>query len=500
MSRSVLLFLRSIFLVAAGMIVFMALASAVDMWRAQWPLPTLATFDVNSARHLNNLFHRNLNQLVAIAFTTVAIAVPLTANMYSLKFLELFVKDPVNGAVLTFVIFTDLNNTWWGYSIREHFIPYFQIDLTLVLVILCFSLSFPYLYYIFRFLHPNTLLERLETEIQNDLRAVIRQPRRAPALRQSIADNIEHIANISIRSVDRGDRNTAIESAQSLERVLNFYWERKPHLPAEWFEVENNLFLGFSSKAVGELAESRSWLEMKLFSQLRQVMNAGLTRMHDLVSTVSKSTRRTGLEPMAQDDPALRTMVVDYFNTFIRMAITRKDPRSVFILFDQYRLFAEVVNAESPEAGEEIAYYFDYYGQAARDAQLPFVVEAIAHDLGTLVQHAWSTQAANGQSLLNRFLEYDRLAKTPLLGVKKAHALLGSYFLLTHQPEPAEQIRRSFHTLEPLFLRRLTEELMLIKREKYWEVNERRMNMDYVPDDQREKLREFLEGVTTPVA
>ena len=35
-------------------------------------------------------------------------------------------------------------------------------------------------------------------------------------------------------------------------------------------------------------------------------------------------------------------------------------------------------------------------------------------------------------------------------------------------------------------------ELMAVRREKYWEVNERRMNMEYVPDAQRERLREFL--------
>jgi hypothetical protein len=33
---------------------------------------------------------------------------------------------------------------------------------------------------------------------------------------------------------------------------------------------------------------------------------------------------------------------------------------------------------------------------------------------------------------------------------------------------------------------------MAVRREKYWEVNERRMNMEYVPDVQRERLREFL--------
>ena len=32
-----------------------------------------------------------------------------------------------------------------------------------------------------------------------------------------------------------------------------------------------------------------------------------------------------------------------------------------------------------------------------------------------------------------------------------------------------------------------------MRREKYWEVNERRMNMEYVTPEQREILRRFLE-------
>ena len=39
----------------------------------------------------------------------------------------------------------------------------------------------------------------------------------------------------------------------------------------------------------------------------------------------------------------------------------------------------------------------------------------------------------------------------------------------------------------------IRDELLQITREKYWEVTERRVNMDYVPDGQRECLRQFFE-------
>jgi uncharacterized membrane protein len=106
--------------------------------------------------------------------------VPLTANLYSLKFLEFFIKDRVNAAVLTLVVFADLASLWVIYSLKEDFLPYFQTHLSFGLLILCLAVLFPYLYYVFRFLHPNTLLERLEEEIYADRAppAARRTPRR----------------------------------------------------------------------------------------------------------------------------------------------------------------------------------------------------------------------------------------------------------------------------------------------------------------------------------
>ena len=498
MKRNVLILARGVVLMAAVMLLIMVAGLILDLSSGLYPLGKLAALNAAEARHLNNALNRNFNQLVAVAFTTVAIAVPLTANMYSLKFLEFFIRDPVNAAVLTLVVFADLNNTWTAYAIKEDFTPVFQLHLSFALVVVCFALLFPYLYYVFRFLHPNTLIERLEEEIVDDLRAAARRPAKAAGYRRSIAEGIEHIANITIRSIDRVDRSTAIESIFSLERVARAYWDVKPKLPPPWFVADPNFFLGFSSAAVDELTASRSWVEMKIFYQLRQIMSAAIPKMHDVISTAAKSLRKLGLEEAVRRDATLREMVVEYFNTFVRLSLQRKDPRSVFIIFDQYRTFAEMLVTKHPALVLEIAYYFEYYGQVARDSQLPVAVEGVAHDLSTLVQRAWETHAPNCEKLLERFLHYDPQAKTPLPGVKKAQALLASYFLLAENPEPADLIRQSFAGLDPAFVHALAEDLLHIKREKYWEINERRINMDYVPDRQREKLREFLDSLQAP--
>ncbi|MBZ5569796.1 MAG: hypothetical protein LAN64_18360 [Acidobacteriia bacterium] len=96
---------------------------------------------------------------------------------------------------------------------------------------------------------------------------------------------------------------------------------------------------------------------------------------------------------------------------------------------------------------------------------------------------------------MERFLHYDQQSSPVLPGVKKAHALLASYFLYSGQKEAADLIGRSFRGLDPAFVQTLQEDLLQVTRQKYWEVSERRMNIEFVPSPQRERLREFFDGL-----
>jgi Predicted membrane protein (DUF2254) len=476
-------------LVMAAILAVTAAAVLLDALRAGVPLGRLAGFDANEARNLINAFSRAGNQLVAVVFTTVSIAVPLTANMYSLKFLEFFLKDVVNSGMLLLAATVALNTILVQYATKDDFVPMTALNVHFALLSLAFILLFPYLYYLFRFLHPNTLLERLASECAHHLDLAARGPRDLAEHRRRVAESFEHVANIAVRSVDRLDRNTAIEAVHMLEDLAARYQGVKPRLPRAWFEAEKELFLSFSSAAVDEANASGSWVEMKLLSQLRQTLGSALSRMHDVASAVAKALRRFGLAHGVREDPRLRELTVEYFNTFIRRALNARDVRSVFILFDQYRILAEELLEDDPELVLAIAYYFTYYGQVARDMQIGFVVDSTAHDLGSLVRHAWERKASIADRLLDTFLRYDGAGS---LGVTKAQAILGSYFVMTEQAGAAEQVRDRLRSLDPARRERLGRELLAVRREKYWEVNERRMNMEYVPDDQREKLREFL--------
>jgi hypothetical protein len=494
MKDNTLRFLRLILYLIAGAMGIFLVQTFAELLSTQLSLPRLSSLTPAEARSLVNLLSRNLNQAMSILFIVTGMAVPLTANLYSLKFLDLFIRNPVNVAVLMFIIFANISGLWTNYSLTETTVPRFQIGLMMVLTFASLVLILPYLIYVFRFLHPRTLLNLLEEDVKASLRSACYSSR-AEKNRERVAETLEHIANISVRSVDRFDRNTAIEGVLTLERVARHYWKVKEELRPSWFEADQNFFLGFSSLAVDEMTASRSWMEMKLYYQFFEALRAACPRMPELTSTIAKSLRKLGLEPASLENPALRELTIEYFNTFIRLTLNRHDVRSVFIVFDQYRTFAETLEGKFPKEVSEIAYYFSYYGTAAREQNLPFVVEAVAHDLGALVKRAWQNDSAIREELLDRFLLYDRQGKAVLPGVKKAQALLASYFLHSGQNDAATLIRRSFQDISPEFLEGIKEDLLQVTRQKYWEVSERRMNIEFVPEPQRVKLREFLDTI-----
>jgi len=494
MKDNTLRFLKMVLYIIMGALGIFAAQTAAELLFTELSPPRLSSLTPDKARSLVELLNGKLNQAMSILFIVTGMAVPLTANLYSLKFLELFIRNPVNMTVLTLVIFANLSGLWTSYSLNSPEVPRFQLGLMLFLTLVSLLLILPYLIYVFRFLHPRTLLTLLEAEVKACLQAA-HDSGRALGNRERVAETLEHIANISIRSVDRFDRNTAIEGVLTLERIARHYWEGKEKLHPSWFEADQNFFLGFPSVALEEMTASRTWTEMKLYYQFFEILRAACPRMPELTSTIAKSLRKLGLGPASLRNPALRELTLEYFNTFIRLTLNRRDVRSVFIIFDQYRTFAETLEAEFPREALEVAYYFSYYGAAAREQGLPFVVEAVAHDLGSLVKTSWQSKSPNREELLERFLAYDQKASPGLPGVKKAQAILASFFLLSGEKEAARRVRQTFQGLDPAFIRGLKEDLLRVNRQKYWEVSERRMNIEFVPEPQRARLRAFFEDL-----
>ncbi len=463
----------------------------VNLQSMGYTFDKLKNIDYRTASDFSRYIGGDYSRLLGIVFTTISIAVPLTANMYSVKFIEIFLKDRLNAFVVFLFAFSELHNAWLVFNIRQDYVPISHLYLSLFLLFLDFSILIPYLFYIAKFLHPSTLLSKLESNVIDALNKAANGKRISQA---ALEAELEHIANIAIRSIERSDRDTALECVVAYKQIMKHYWTVKPRFASEWFEVERNMFLGFSKSAIADLIKTRTWFEMKVYSKLRDIMSAAVPKVHDIVSKISNTTKELGLEETSLKDDNCKELVVEYFNTYLRLAINRKDPRSVFTIIYQYENYAEGINDTDPATVLEIAYYFEYYAQVSFDSNITFIVETVAHDLAELVKFAFERNASNKGKLLTRFIAFDNDIRSaaPILGVKKAQAILLGFFLEKNYTKEAELLSRVFKKLDRETLLKIQDDLMHIKKEKYWEVIDRRVNIDYVDDKQKKIINKFL--------
>ena len=107
----------------------------------------------------------------------------------------------------------------------------------------------------------------------------LRRAHRLPdtsAIQRRVAETLEHVADIAIRSLDRSDRNTAIQSILTLERVARDYWAIKEKLSPPWFEAKQDLFLGFPLQVVEEVTVDRDWVESEALLPVSGSFTGGL--------------------------------------------------------------------------------------------------------------------------------------------------------------------------------------------------------------------------------
>ena len=103
--------------------------------------------------------------VLAIAITVVAIVVELAANRYSHQITGLFLREPVNLLVLGIFVVTAVQCIWVAAVLDESgpaaILPQAGFAVTLGLVTLCLLLLIPYIYFVFTFLSPISVIDRI---------------------------------------------------------------------------------------------------------------------------------------------------------------------------------------------------------------------------------------------------------------------------------------------------------------------------------------------------
>ena len=443
--------------------------------------------------------------VLGIAITVVAIIVELAANRYTPRITELFIKDPVNGLVLSFFSVTAVLVLLTAMSIGGVAYPKAMVTGVIIAMVLSLVMLLPYFLYVFEFLTPTSIITRIEYRgIQSIRDAARTKTANITVLRTEAQNSVEQLGDIALNSLGKKEKAIAITALNGLADLAVASMFAKEKLPLNWFTthqlaVIDRDFVALHPSMSQAIEHRKTWYEMKILRQFQSVFGEAANDMRDCAHMVTIHTRNIAVQAAEMKQEHTMRLAVRFMNTFLRTSINKRDVRTAYNLFNEYRALAEAVMlAGEHELTEEIAERFKFYGQIAFSSALPFILEIAAYDLCTLLERAHETQSPAHEKLLTIFLDVDREPdgesgqEASLRGVRKAQVKLATYYLIKDEKELARRIFEDMRRELPDRLRGIRGELASIVEPEWWEVSDRGINFDYLEPNRREKLNDFF--------
>lgn len=442
--------------------------------------------------------------VLGIALTVAAIIVELASQRYTPRIADLFIRDPINGVVMGFLVVTTTLVLWVSMSLHGPHYPRSMVALAVVMMSLSLALLLPYFAYVFDFVSPGRVIQRLRQRAEGAIRKAGRARRGLEDLRDEVRSGAEQLGDIVLNSIDKKDKAIAIDGLNALEELAVHHIGAKGTLPQQWFESyelskHDPDFVALHPVMVGALEQRKTWVEMKILRQYQAAFNEAVLRVNDVTHLVAILTRNIGIAAAkASDTDALR-LSVRFLNTYMRGSLNKRDVRSTYNVLNECRTLCEEILMVAPEANIiEIAGHMKFYGQLAFSMSLPFILETAAYDLAALLETAHRVASPCHDQLLTIFLDVDRepeddkTQETSLRGVRKAQVKLATYYLVMGEETYARRILEDFRNEQRSRLASIRHELLSIAEPEYWEVSDRGINFDYVPPARRPHLERFF--------
>jgi hypothetical protein len=488
------LFLRSFALAFVAFAILFAGEFLLEWRRAGYPGPSATSWAAvggnNKLVDILSPMARAYNNVLAMLLATIGLAIPLTANMHTPKLIEMFLRDRINRWVLSFMALGAAHVLWVDYMIGPKFAPTWAIAAAVMFALVGWALVLPYFFYVVRFVDPSQLIVRLREETQRIVEHVCERRGDAQAAQTEVSRRLNQLGTIVIKSRDRNDRDVAAEGAWAIKVLYEHYGKLKTRMPKEWFPVDRADFVGLSDDALEMMTEARTWYEMRCLQQIEHGFLRALAHSNDAVSTFSDVTRVIAIRAEGNhDEPAIR-LCIRFFNNYLREAIKARNLRAVYDVFHQYRrLGRELV--DRPELLRELGAHFAYYGVMARTYGMVFAPQLVLFDLGYVTRRAYERASAAAPELLKIMLGMPhRTGKDLHTMAVKAKLILGGFFVAHDLVAEAASIRDNLHDVDRTEVERAETQLLAADR-SFFEVTDRQLNLEFVPLERREPLKQF---------
>ncbi len=444
--------------------------------------------------------------ILGLVITVVAIVVQLAAQRYTPKLIDLFIADRINIAFFILMVVASMYSVLLIYSTTTNFLPFWGSLFILALTSLILSLLIPYFNYVFLFLTPENIIAIIRANAKKGMLKVLSASKKDDEIRRQqreVANAMEQISDIALSAVSQMDRNVALLSIRTLKDVLVDYLLIKRCMPRRWFYAQKDYFPALSMDFIKEIHATRTWVEAKGFMDMELIFKTAIKEMPDAVSAVANNTKIIGLYAIRLKDFQVLSDVVQFFNTFLRLAVNNRNPKAIYNLFYQYRLLAEEVLRVDIKLAEKIAFYFKYYGQIAQNYNIPLILITASFDLAYLLEKAYLMKLPSLENLMKIFLEIDDNPATQsnefeLRSVRKAQLMFASFLLSQGDSEVVQQIVADMKDEPQERMEAIRSEMLAVTERKFWEVTDRGVDFFFMEEEQKKYLNELFTNYFEP--
>ena len=439
---------------------------------------------------------RLLNQFSTVMMTSIALIVPLTANLYTPRLVKVYVTHPIILAALGTVSLGHFfllsghyvpPGHWWGHVADAG------------VAVVCLGLIFlllPFLYALSQFLRPTYFMPRLTrvgTRALQGLVAGRREAHNASALFQMI----DVVANIALTGMTRGDRQLvlhALKSLRTLQEAVISTWDEED---AGWRDLEPHFVPGLTREGQDYLRRRKLWPEAYVLAQMLKLMEVSNRREHEILSELAAHLVELALLAAEKGQDGVVELHLMSFNTLMRESVDIKDPRPFMNLTYHYRLLIEGLHGSKDfmHAGTG---HLIHYGRMAARTGLPFGLETVVYDMGELLIRMAARDEPTAVELLLTWagpLWQESIDQGSLMKKVGWRALLRAHWEARVAGYEALAEAIFWHYLSDEQIHREQLEMVLgDNRELNFEFNERMMKFGHLSPAAEEKAREFLEA------
>jgi hypothetical protein len=472
---------------------------------ARSPLDRYLGFDPQSITDAISALAGVVVAVLGIVITVVSIVVQLSAARFT-GITRMFLRDRVNASVIGYYVVVCVCGVWLSVALHHDYVPRLALLTMLVLTSAAVILMVPYFGYVFWFLEPMNIIERIRSQaLATALRGAVAHDEHAASLAQGAALlSLEELTDIASASISGKDKIIASCAVDALKDLLLGYLKNKAKAEHNWFLVHGSMrqnpdFVAMDPESLRDLEQRRTWLEWKIMRQYLTIYNEALDTMRDINYLIAIDTRYIVEAAVLTNDTELVRLGYRYMNSYLRATLNVRDVRTAYNVLNQYRLLLEaMLRAGQPDAALEGLRHMIYYGHVSFDMKLTFVTETVAYDVSSLLEAAHASQLDVEQAMLESFLDLDRPLRTQsqegaLVGIRKAQVKLAAYYLLHGQENRARRIADDMAHEPKARLVSIFDALSQVTSKDFWEIIDRGRNFEFMPPEQRAQLPRFFD-------